>query len=76
MKKRKTVTILNGPAFNRDPEILSGTLCLRGTRMPVRQVASYISEGYSNVGIIEEYPHLTDAQIEAVRAAIVPTEQT
>ena len=44
-----------------DPLIMGGEPCIGGTRIPVRAVASFASEG---VEVIKrEYPTLTDRQI-------------
>ena len=47
-----------------DPEILSGTPVLRGTRIPVYDVASLVDAGIPVQEILEIYPKLTPSQIE------------
>jgi uncharacterized protein (DUF433 family) len=42
---------------------------IAGTRIPVRAIVSFISENYSNQKIIEEYPSITEADIDAIRKA-------
>lgn len=39
-----------------------------GTRIPIRAVQSFLSAGYSVKEIIEEYPSLTEIDIDAVRS--------
>lgn len=46
-----------------DPEILGGTPVIRGTRIPVRDVASLVDVGTQVQEILEIYPKLTALQI-------------
>lgn len=43
---------------------------ISGTRVPVRAIRRYLEAGYSPGQIVEEYPSITSADIEAVRAEI------
>ena len=47
-----------------DPEILGGMLVIRGTRVPVYDVAASLREGYSAASLLEHYPSLNAGQIE------------
>jgi uncharacterized protein (DUF433 family) len=47
-----------------DPEILSGTPVIRGTRIPVHDVASLVDAGTSERELMEIYPKLTPSQLE------------
>lgn len=47
-----------------DPEILSGTPVIRGTRIPVHDVASLVEAGTPLEELLEIYPALTPSQIE------------
>ena len=47
-----------------DPEILSGTPVIRGTRIPVHDVASLVDAGTSVQELMEMYPRLKPAQLE------------
>jgi uncharacterized protein (DUF433 family) len=47
-----------------DPEILSGTPVIRGTRVPVHQVAGAIAAGDSRERILEDYPTIREDQID------------
>jgi uncharacterized protein (DUF433 family) len=47
-----------------DPEILSGTPVIRGTRIPVHDVASLIETSTPLEELLEIYPRLTRSQIE------------
>ena len=48
-----------------DPTILDGKPIVRGTRIPVDLVLGLLDGGASRADILGEYPHLTDADIEA-----------
>ena len=47
-----------------DPEILSGTPVIRGTRIPVHDVASLVDAGTPLQELLEIYPTLTQSQFE------------
>lgn len=47
-----------------DPEILSGTLVLRGTRVPVYDVAASVAAGVPIARVLRAYPSLTREQVE------------
>jgi uncharacterized protein (DUF433 family) len=57
-----------------DPEILSGTPVIRGTRIPVYSVAALFDAGRPTKEILEMYPRLTEAQVElaSIYAKAVP----
>jgi uncharacterized protein (DUF433 family) len=54
-----------------DPEILSGTPVLRGTRIPVYDVASLAKAGEPRERMLEDYPSLTN---EALELAVIYAE--
>lgn len=66
MKARKMVI--------EDPEILSGTPVIKGTRVPVYDIAAAFDSGTSKERILKSYPSLKDWQIElaSVFARAVP----
>jgi uncharacterized protein (DUF433 family) len=47
-----------------NPEILSGTPVIRGTRIPVHDVASLVDAGTAKRELMEIYPTLTPSQLE------------
>jgi uncharacterized protein (DUF433 family) len=47
-----------------DPEIMRGTPVIRGTRIPVYDVASLVDAGTPLEELLEIYPKLTPSQIE------------
>ncbi len=57
MKKRSVVKI--------DPEIMSGTPCFAGTRVPVRTLIDYIEGGDTLDIFLEQFPTVSRAQAVA-----------
>jgi uncharacterized protein (DUF433 family) len=57
-----------------DPEILSGTPVIRGTRVPVHSVAALFDDGTPVKEILQAYPSLTESQVElaSIYAKAVP----
>ena len=55
------------PYVATDPEIMHGTACFRGTRIPVSVVLDNLAAGEASERILEQYPSL---KAEHVRAAI------
>lgn len=49
------------------PEMLGGTPVIKGTRIPVYDVAASVDAGFSVVRILKAYPSLNADQIELVR---------
>ena len=47
-----------------DPSVLSGTPCIRGTRIPVHDIADMLANGDTGEDIRDAFPRLSDAQIE------------
>ena len=54
MKKRGVVKI--------DPEIMSGTPCFAGTRVPVRNLLDYLEAGDSLDEFLEDFPTVSRKQ--------------
>jgi uncharacterized protein (DUF433 family) len=54
------------PVIVRDPEIMSGTPCFRGTRVPFRNLIDYLEGGHSLGEFLRQFPTVT--QEMAVRA--------
>jgi uncharacterized protein (DUF433 family) len=47
---------MNPPIVARDPDIMSGALCIAGTRVPVRNLVDY-PEGTSSLeDFLEDFP--------------------
>lgn len=49
-----------------DPEILSGTLCFSGTRVPVATLLDYLKAGDRVDDFLDEFPTVTREQVAAV----------
>ena len=47
-----------------DDTVLSGTPCIKGTRIPVHDIADMLANGDGAKAILEAYPKLSEAQIE------------
>ena len=49
-----------------DPEIMSGTPCFRGTRVPVKTLFEYLAAGDPLEEFFEDFPGVTPDQVQAV----------
>ena len=49
-----------------DPEILGGKPIVEGTRLSVNHILGLLSHGMSHAEIVEAYPELTIADVNAV----------
>jgi uncharacterized protein (DUF433 family) len=47
-----------------DKDIMAGTPCFKGTRIPVHDIAAMIANGDQKAAILNAYPRLTAAQID------------
>ena len=50
------------------PDVCGGRLRIDGTRITVNHIVTLYKEGYSPEDIVDEYPHLTMAQVYAALA--------
>jgi len=48
-----------------NPKVMLGKPVIRGTRITVALILRKLSEGASEVELLDAYPHLTDADIQA-----------
>ncbi len=48
-----------------DPNVMMGKPVIRGTRVPVELILRKLSEGASEVELIDGYPTLTSADVKA-----------
>ena len=51
-----------------EPDIHHGDACIKGTRIPVTTIVGSLADRMSHQEIIENYPQLTDADIQAALA--------
>lgn len=49
-----------------DPQILGGTACFAGTRVPVRSLFDHLKLGYSVDEFLEEFPTVKKEHAEAL----------
>ncbi len=54
---------------NRNPEIMSGSLCFTGTRVPVQNLFDYLEGSSSLEDILEDFPSVPRVTAAAVIAA-------
>jgi len=50
--------------IQRDPKIMGGEPVIRGTRVPVRTIATLIEEGEPHDVLREDYPHVPEEAYE------------
>lgn len=53
------------PRITLDPAVLVGKPVVRGTRISVELVLDLMAQGWSEADILQSYPHLTRADIQA-----------
>lgn len=56
------------PRIFRDPAIMVGKPCIKGTRITVEHVLRALSQGVTVEGVLEDYPHLTREDVLAAVA--------
>jgi uncharacterized protein (DUF433 family) len=56
--------------ITRNPEIMSGEPCFRGTRVPFKNLLDYIEHGHTLDDFLEQFPGVTrDMAIAALESA-------
>lgn len=61
---------MKDPAVVADPEIVNGTPCFRGTRVPFKTLIDYLEGGHSLGEFLEQFPTVTrDLAIESLEEA-------
>lgn len=50
------------------PDVLGGKPCVKGTRMPVRDVLAYLAHGDTIEALLADFPYLTRADVLACLA--------
>lgn len=53
------------PRIARDPAIMMGKPCIRGTRITVELILEHLSEGMSVAEFLQGYEHLTEDDVLA-----------
>jgi len=59
---------MTAPRIISDPNVMTGKPVIEGTRITVELILIRLGEGRSVAEIVEEYPHLTRAQVEVAIA--------
>ena len=54
-----------GSLITSTPGVVGGCPCIAGTRVPVRSIAIYYKQGYMPEEIVQQYEHLSIAQVYA-----------
>lgn len=57
----------------RDPAVMGGVPCVKGTRMPVATIVAYLGEGQTTEDILRAFPQLT---VGDVREALTFAAET
>jgi uncharacterized protein (DUF433 family) len=58
------------PVIVIDPEIMNGTPCFRGTRVPFKNLIDYLEVGHSLCEFLEQFPTVTrEMAIQALEEA-------
>jgi uncharacterized protein (DUF433 family) len=52
----------------RDPAVMTGRACIRGTRVTVVTILGQLAAGHSVSEVIEAYPYLEEADVRAALA--------
>ena len=56
-----------------NPDVMMGKPVIRGTRIPVELILRKLSEGSDRVDLLDAYPRLTEADIQAALAFAADT---
>lgn len=64
----KLMDVNIGSMISAKPGVVGGAPCIDGTRVPVRSIALYYKQGHLPEEIVQQYEHLSIAQIYAALA--------
>jgi uncharacterized protein (DUF433 family) len=67
--KSRPEAAMDQSLVSRDPEIMSGTLCFAGTRVPVKNLFDYLEGSSSLEEFLEDFPSVSRARAIAVLEA-------
>jgi uncharacterized protein (DUF433 family) len=66
----RTIETMTAPVIVIDPEVMNGTPCFRGTRVPFKNLIDYIEGGHSPSEFLLQFPAVThDMAIQALEEA-------
>ena len=58
------------PVIVVDPEVMNGTPCFRGTRVPFKNLMDYLEGGHSLGEFLDQFPTITrDMAVQALEEA-------
>jgi len=58
------------PVITIDPEVMSGTPCFRGTRVPFKNLIDYLEGGHSLNEFLRQFPSVThEMAVQALEEA-------
>ncbi len=58
------------PVIVSDPDVMSGTPCFRGTRVPFQNLIDYLEGGHSLGEFLQQFPTVTrDMAVQALEEA-------
>jgi uncharacterized protein (DUF433 family) len=61
---------MSDPVIVRDPEIMSGIPCFRGTRVPFKNLIDYLEGGHSLAEFLRQFPSVThEMAVQALEEA-------
>lgn len=60
---------MDSSLVKRDPEIMSGTLCFAGTRVPVKNLFDYLEGSSTLEDFLQDFPSVTRERAVAVLEA-------
>ena len=76
LRQRRRYTLDVNP-IQSNPNILSGTPCFAGTRVPVDILFEYLQHNYTVEYFLSQYPsvsrELVDAVLELAKSSVAPT---
>jgi len=65
------------PIIVRDPEVMSGTLCFKGTRVPFQALLDYLEGGETINEFLEQFPtvsrEMAIASLERAKDSLLAT---
>lgn len=52
------------PRITRDPTVMLGKPCIKGTRITVELVLKWLAAGRTTAELLEAYPHISSEDVE------------
>jgi uncharacterized protein (DUF433 family) len=64
--KQPSQTAMNSILVSCDPDVMSGALCVAGTRVPVQNIFDYLEGGYSLGDFMDDFPSISREKAVAI----------